>query len=613
MKVLLIEDDPLLGSAIINMLMSHHYTVNSATDGQTGLGLAQTFEYDLILLDVLLPELDGVTVCKRLRIQGCQSPILMLTANQSTADRITGLDAGADDYLTKPFEMEELMARIRALLRRGKPLQTSVLTWENICLNTACSEVTCNGQQIHLTPKEYCLLELFLLNPNRIFNRSAILDRLWDFANSPGEETVSTHIKCLRQKLKKAGASDPIATVHGLGYRLKPAAEEAPAPAPAPDESTRQRIKARNAKLWEKFKDRFLAQCAMLQQASEALTAGNLASDLQQQAHQSAHKLAGSLGIFGFMSGSRLAKELEELFQSSRELEPAQAQRIAQLVSALQRELQKSPEIETATDHYLPLVLVLDHDLKLVEQIQHEAPAWKLRVEMATNLTIARQMLAQGLPDIILLDLNFPQVDDALSWLRDLTQQANWMPMLAFTGAGSLEDRLNVAQFRGCIFLQKPLPVNEVLNALTDLLGRRQVSYRNRVLIVDDDEAVVSQLTHALRPWDVEVKGLSNPQQFWNVLTDTNPNLLVLDLEMPGINGIELCQVVRSDPKWRHLPIVFLSAHTEATRIDHAFAVGADDYISKSMTGEALATQIIRRLKGVGFQKDGMTESKVIA
>jgi DNA-binding response OmpR family regulator len=607
-KLLLVEDDQPTRAALINALATQQYTVDSAADGQTGLALAKEFEYDLVLLDVGLPNLDGISLCQRLRTEGYLSPILLLTAKDSSNDRVLGLDAGADDYVTKPFDLAELLARIRALLRRGKAVTTSVITWENLQFDSVNGEVTCGQNLLHLTPKEYCLLELFLLNPKRIFSRRAILDRLWDFADSPGEETVSTHIKCLRQKVKAAGAADPIETVHGLGYRLR-------APTPPPDisaasrqsalqEGDRQKVAKTTAKVWQKSKDRFLAQITVLQQASDALTTNQLASELRQQAKHEAHKLAGSLGIFGLATGSQLAKELENWFQLQTKLDEAQARSIAVLVNRLRQEIEQKPTTEVATTQavsYSPLLLIVDDDLMLAEQIRVEAIAWGLRVEVATDLHVARSMV-QASPDVILLDLNFPGTENGFTLLRELMQRIPKIPVLAFTGQGSLRDRLEVVRLGGCVFLQKPLPIQEILKAITDVLSQNQTSHHNRVLVVDDDAMVTDQLTALLQPFGIEVTPLNEPQHFWEVLTTTMPNLLLLDLEMPGFDGVELCQTVRSDPKWRNLPVLFLSAHIEAGDIDRAFVVGADDYISKAMPQAELAIRIIHRLRRGGFQ-----------
>jgi len=221
-KILLVEDDDRIAEALAEALTDQHYVVDVADDGQAGWELAEAFHYDLIILDWMLPKLNGVHLCQRLRQKGYSMPVLMLTAKDSSTDKVIGLDAGADDYVVKPFDLKELMARIRALLRRGTAILPPVLEWENLRLDPSNCEVTYKGLPMHLTPKEYRILELFLRNFHRVFHRSEILERLWSFDEPPGEETVKVHIRSLRQKLKLAGAAvDFIETVYGLGYRLQ--------------------------------------------------------------------------------------------------------------------------------------------------------------------------------------------------------------------------------------------------------------------------------------------------------------------------------------------------------------------------------------------------------
>lgn len=222
MKILLVEDDERIADALAEALTDLHYVVDIATDGQVGWEFVEAFPYDLIVLDLMLPKLDGVMLCQQLRRNGYSMPILMLTARDTSTDKVMGLDAGADDYVVKPFDLQELMARIRALLRRGSSTLPPVLEWENLRLDPSICEVTYKEQPLHLTPKEYRILELFLRNSHQTFNRSQILEHLWSFQEPPGEETVKVHIRSLRQKLKLAGAAaDFIETVYGLGYRLK--------------------------------------------------------------------------------------------------------------------------------------------------------------------------------------------------------------------------------------------------------------------------------------------------------------------------------------------------------------------------------------------------------
>ena len=222
MKILLVEDEYRIAKALAEVLIDQNYLVDIANDGQEGLEFAKAFPYDLIVLDLMLPKLDGITLCRQLRLERYSIPILLLTAKDTSTDIVIGLDAGADDYVVKPFDLQELMARIRALLRRIITILPPVFEWENLRLDPSIYEVKYNGQPVHLTPKEYRILELFLRHSHQVFNRNEILKHLWSFEEPPGEETIKVHIRSLRQKLKLAGASvDFIETVYGLGYRLK--------------------------------------------------------------------------------------------------------------------------------------------------------------------------------------------------------------------------------------------------------------------------------------------------------------------------------------------------------------------------------------------------------
>jgi DNA-binding response OmpR family regulator len=222
MKILLVEDDVGLAEALMEALTDQRYIVDVVNDGEAGWAQTQTIDYDLILLDVMLPKLDGISLCQRLRTQSYNSPILMMTARDTSADKVTGLDAGADDYVVKPIDLPELLARVRALLRRGTTSASPVLEWGGLKLDPSTYEVTYNNQPLHLTPKEYSLLELFLRSGRRVLSRSLLIEHIWSLEAPPSEDTVKAHIKSLRNKLKHVSApNDLIETVHGLGYRLK--------------------------------------------------------------------------------------------------------------------------------------------------------------------------------------------------------------------------------------------------------------------------------------------------------------------------------------------------------------------------------------------------------
>lgn len=222
MRILIIEDDPSTVLGLSTAFTEHRYNVDVATDGASGYNLAEGLEYDLIVLDIMLPKLDGITLCQRLRDRNNPAPILMLTAMSTTDNTISGLDAGADDYIVKPFQLKEVLARVRALLRRGKSGSSPILTWQDLQLDPIAIQVKYAGQPICLSPKEYALLELLMRSNHRVLSRDAIIQNLWSYEDLPEEATVKSHVKRLRQKLRAVGApEDCIETVYGLGYRLK--------------------------------------------------------------------------------------------------------------------------------------------------------------------------------------------------------------------------------------------------------------------------------------------------------------------------------------------------------------------------------------------------------
>ncbi|MFP4102515.1 response regulator transcription factor [Coleofasciculus sp.] len=226
MRILLVEDDIYLAEALAEALAIQRYAVDTVSDGEAAWVQVNTLDYDLILLDMMLPKLDGIHLCQRLRSHGYQMPILMITARDTSTDKVIGLDAGADDYMVKPLDIPELLARIRALLRRGQTVSPPILEWGQLRLDPATYEVCYGDETLRLTPKEYSLLELLIRNGRQIMSRSAIIEHVWSIDNPPKEDTIKVHVKSLRSKLRALGAPDDlIETVHGLGYRLKSIAE----------------------------------------------------------------------------------------------------------------------------------------------------------------------------------------------------------------------------------------------------------------------------------------------------------------------------------------------------------------------------------------------------
>ena len=221
MRILVIEDEKKVAEFIRNGLVEEGYAVDAAFDGDAGFELASSGEYDAILLDVMLPRVDGVTLCAGLRAAGCDTPILMLTAKDAVSDKVRGLDAGADDYLTKPFAFEELLARIRALLRKKYQHQATRLAVDDLVLDTATHTVTRAGEAIPLSVKEYALLEYLMRNAGSVVTRTMISEHVWDISFETFTNVIDVYISYLRNKIDRGRPRALIQTVRGRGYTLR--------------------------------------------------------------------------------------------------------------------------------------------------------------------------------------------------------------------------------------------------------------------------------------------------------------------------------------------------------------------------------------------------------
>ncbi|MCY7332982.1 MAG: response regulator [Pseudanabaena sp. CAN_BIN31] len=370
MKILLVEDDDVLITLLTKHLTEHHYIVDVVKNREMGWNYGSTFEYDLMILDI-----DGIDLCHHFRTEGYTTPILLLTAQNTSTAKVNGLDAGADDCMGKPFDVPELIARIRALLRRSNGSCFPLLVWGDLLLNPSTCEVSYNNQSLTLTNKEYELLELLLHDSQHLLSADEILDRLWSSDQFPSEATVRSHVRRLRHKLVAAGApSDFIATVHGRGYYLK-----------APD---------------------------------------------------------------------------------------------------------NAPEIG------------------MPNQIKHSIPN----------------------------SFNLPQSNSQIA---------------------------------------------------------------TKVMVVDNDIDFLRSLPNLLKPWHFKITTLADSQEFWSVLQAVSPDVLMLEANMSQVNGLELCQALRSNPDWQRLPVLFLSVITDANTQNLAFSAGADDFLYKPIAPIDLANRIHNRLQRI--------------
>jgi two-component system, OmpR family, response regulator len=221
MRVLIVEDDPKMGALLRRGLLEEGHAADVARAGDDAFWMAQAVEYDAIVLDVMLPGLDGFEVCRRLRSNGVWSPVLMLTARDAVEDRVAGLDAGADDYLRKPFSFSELVARLRALARRGAAERPTVVEVGELRLDPAARRVWRDGAEITLSAKEFALLEAFMHRPDQVLSRDRLLEHAWDFAYEPRSNVVDVYVRYLREKIDRPFGRTTLEAVRGMGYRLR--------------------------------------------------------------------------------------------------------------------------------------------------------------------------------------------------------------------------------------------------------------------------------------------------------------------------------------------------------------------------------------------------------
>jgi two-component system OmpR family response regulator len=220
-KALVVEDEVRTAALLRRGLAEEGYVVDVAVDGPDGVWHATEFGYDVVILDVMLPGFDGFEVCRRLRSTGCWVPVLILTARNEPAERVRGLDCGADDYLAKPFSFDELFARLRALIRRGAPERPTVLQAGGLRLDPATRRVWRGDAEVRLSAKEFALLELFLRHPDQVLTRTRILEHVWDCAYDGGSNVVDQYVRYLRCKVDQPFGLAQLETVRGVGYRLR--------------------------------------------------------------------------------------------------------------------------------------------------------------------------------------------------------------------------------------------------------------------------------------------------------------------------------------------------------------------------------------------------------
>jgi diguanylate cyclase (GGDEF)-like protein len=536
MRILIVEDDEIVAQSLTIALNEHHYAVDVANDGRMGWDYAITCAYDVIILDVMLPILNGIHFCHQLRSSGRMTPILLVTAHGDKAKLIEGLDAGADDYVMKPFDLKEVLARLRALVRRGQSSLSPMLNWGDLKLDPNACEVKWQENLLKLTPKEYSLLALLLRNPKRIYSSSALIDHLWSLDTAPSEDTIRSHVKGLRNKLKSAQVTDdPIETVYGIGYRLRKLPDSIDVPSSAtvttiesvktpanPQPANPQPIQPQNdaeitdriasglAQIWSTSQGKLFTRIENLEQAIALAHLEQITDSIAQIAEESAHKLAGSLGMFESIRGSQLAKKIEQWFIQLRQGEMT----------------------------LLPLEPVTTH----------------------------------------------------IQELRNCLEQMSGTPI----GIETIGGELNAVAKTTNQVKDVVEPIQSTV--LTVPLSERPPS-EAKILILDDDKVVIQEIIQMLNPWGFEVVALPVSVDLLFALQIHQPDLLILDVQMGELSGLALCQTLRNTVQWTDLPILFLTDKWDSESTHRIFAAGADDLVRKPIIGPELVTRLLNRLE----------------
>jgi diguanylate cyclase (GGDEF)-like protein len=367
--------------------------------------------------------------------------------------------------------------------------------------------------------------------------------------------------------------------------------------------------------IWQRHRSEALAHLYLIEEALAALNTRTLDEQLHERAKRAAHMLAGTVGTFGFLRASEVARELEHELEKA---VPARLPTMSRLLAVLGRELdggsdpsQEPHAPEPERDEVR--MLIVDQDRALCERLASACERRGMACYTAATPREAWGPSSEQRPTIVLLDLALPEEElaDGYTLLSEMSRATPPIPVLVLTSNDSFTDRVEAARRGSRAFLPKSLLPAEVLSAVEQLLARDRLA-ATRVLMVDDDPTILDVMGTLLRPHDVELFTLLEPLRFWETLKEVEPELLILDVDMPGVNGPELCRTVRNDPRWSHLAVIFVTGRTDAETVELVFNAGADDYVAKPIIGPELVTRVANRLERVRLHRaqadtDGLT------
>ncbi len=356
------------------------------------------------------------------------------------------------------------------------------------------------------------------------------------------------------------------------------------------------------AKLWQKFRPGAFERLALVDDAAAGLLRGDLTAHDRREAERAAHKLAGSVGTYGLLEGSQIARRIERMLEGEAPIDQQNILLLCDLAEALRAELDKTPaappeDFGTPAEGALPVILAITGLVEPDIAWQAELAAAGFSVRTVLDPAHARRAIASTQIDAALLDLRpTAGASEALGFLAEMRSRVPPLPIVVLSDSADLADRVEVSRLGGGVFLPKPASTSRIVAALNRVLGERQRP-NARVLSVDDDPAILEAIVQVLGPMGLSVQTLGDPLLFWQTLQEFEPDLILLDIDMPALSGIDLCRVLRADPDWNQVPVVFLSARRDAETISTIFQVGGDDYLSKPIVALELGNRVRNRLE----------------
>lgn len=362
---------------------------------------------------------------------------------------------------------------------------------------------------------------------------------------------------------------------------------------------------ARLAAIWQRYRESTIRRFELLDFVRMELEAGRLNANLRHKAAGEAHTLVGSLGTFGLQRGARIARELQLLLGGEAELALTDATRVGDLLDELRSILDEPlPKLLVASGESTfagKRLLIVDDDVDATQQLATHALRRGFEVNSAESVEQAQAALASGAPDVIVLELLLPTRDEGVDFLRRTVAQYPDVTVIVVTRSYDFMDRVAVARWGGRGFLEKPLSPNDVLDFAFEVLRQRQRQH-GRILLVDDDEGALRALAALLERDGYEAHKIHDPAQFWRALEMVSPDLVVLDVHIPEINGLELCRTMRNDARWATLPVLFLTTETDQLMLLRGFDLGVDDFVKKDASPEEIRARIGVRLERAAAQ-----------